>query len=54
MKNWKTTLGGILLAVGAGLQGTQDGGVIGAIGTITIALGGLLMGYHAKDKENKS
>lgn len=46
MKNWKTTLGGILAASGTAMQASEDaqtkliGVVIGAIGALIMGLGG--------------
>ena len=48
MTNWKTTVGGLLIAVGSGLQGMQDG-TYQTIGKFMIAVGGLILGLSAKD-----
>ncbi len=48
MKSWKTSLGGILAAVGMALIQSDDS-VIKAIGVIIGALGTLLLGFAAKD-----
>lgn len=49
MKNWKTTIGGILVAFGTGLQQIEDPAWIRHIGTILIGIGSALIGFFAKD-----
>jgi hypothetical protein len=48
MKNWKTTLGGILAAVGGYLV-NSEAGVLHVVGQILAFLGTLFMGYAASD-----
>ena len=48
MKNWKTTLAGILLGVGTPLATAGDG-IYKTIGTIAATIGGLLLGFAARD-----
>lgn len=48
MKNWKTTVGGILSAAGIGLAGGGSG-TLHIVGTILASVGALLMGGAAKD-----
>ena len=48
MKNWKTTLSGIVAAIGASMQLSADP-TVKAIGAIVIAVGALLFGISAKD-----
>lgn len=48
MKNWKTSLGGILIAVGASLQSSEDT-TMKAVGTVLIGVGGLIVGLFGKD-----
>lgn len=47
MKNWKTTVGGLLLAAGTGLQAMDE--PYKTIGVIMVAVGGALLGFSAKD-----
>jgi len=47
MANWKTTLGGILISVGTLLQSGSS--TWSSIGTICVAIGGLLAGAAARD-----
>lgn len=47
-KNWKTTLGGALLAAGTGLTQVDDP-LLSAIGQAMTIAGSLLLGYFAKD-----
>lgn len=54
MKNWKTTLCGILLAFGLGSQSTPVKTLIpgvDAIGQITSIAGALMLGAKAKDSD---
>jgi hypothetical protein len=48
MKSWKTSVGGILLSIGALLAGfgSED---LKAVGAALVALGGLLTGVSARD-----
>lgn len=48
MTNWKTSLGGVLAALGAALSQNGDT-TIKSIGGVLAALGALLMGLAAKD-----
>jgi hypothetical protein len=50
MKNWKTTLGGILLGVGTPLA-TAGEGIYKVVGTILATIGGLLIGVEAADSK---
>lgn len=48
MKNWKTTLGGILAAAGASMQASEDHN-IKLVGAIVGAIGLAFMGFNGKD-----
>jgi hypothetical protein len=48
MKNWKTTLGGVLAAVGTYLMNSQTG-VLNVVGQIMNIVGMLLLGGAAVD-----
>lgn len=48
MKNWKTTLGGVLTASGIAMQ-ASDNGTTKIIGVVTGIIGSLLLGGSAKD-----
>ena len=48
MKNWKTTLGGVLAAIGTYLTNSQTG-VLNVIGQIMSIVGTLLLGTAAAD-----
>jgi len=48
MKNWKTTLGGILAAIGLGMS-AADNAVLHLVGVITAAIGAFLTGSQAAD-----
>lgn len=48
MRNWKTTLGGILIAVGGPLA-TAGEGWVGMMGMGLTSAGALLLGGAAKD-----
>lgn len=48
MKNWKTTVGGILAAVGSYLVNTQIG-VLNVVGQIMQVVGIFLVGVTAQD-----
>jgi hypothetical protein len=50
MTNWKTTLGGLITAVGAYLQTVPEPTWLATVGKIMIGLGPLLIGFFAKDK----
>ena len=47
-KNWKTSLGGALLAAGTGLAQVDDP-ILAAIGQVMAIVGSLMLGYFAKD-----
>jgi len=51
--SWKTTLGGILLALGTPLAAAGEGWVRG-LGMILATLGGLLAGVAARDNSKSS
>ena len=51
MKNWKTTVGGIMLSVGTLLAAGE--GAYSVIGIVMASLGGLLVGTLAIEKESK-
>ncbi len=48
MKNWKTTLGGILAASGTAMQASEDANTK-LIGVVSGAIGALIMGLGGKD-----
>lgn len=48
MKNWKTTLGGILAAAGTAMQSSDDS-TVKIIGQIAGVIGLILLGSSAKD-----
>lgn len=48
MKNWKTTVGGILLGIGTPLAAAGEG-IYKTIGTILATIGGILVGLSARD-----
>jgi hypothetical protein len=48
MKNWKTTVGGILLGVGTPLAAAGEG-IYKTIGVALATVGGLIVGITAKD-----
>ncbi len=48
-KSWKTTLGGILMAIGSFLQTMDEPAWISVLGTTLVGLGGLLVGGSARD-----
>lgn len=52
MKNWKTTVGGIMGAIGAVLI-TQDSANLKLIGSIMSAVGVFLLGASAKDHNSQ-
>ena len=47
-RNWKTSLGGALLAAGTGLTQVDDP-ILAAIGQVMSIAGSLMLGYFAKD-----
>ena len=49
-KSWRTSLGGILLALGAPMATAGEDWVAG-IGTVCMILGGLLVGVNARDNK---
>ena len=48
MKNWKTTVGGILLGIGTPLAAAGEG-IYKTIGVALATAGGLIVGLAAKD-----
>ena len=46
MKNWKTTIGGLLLTIGLAISQSED---LKHFGLIAQGIGGLLLGLSAKD-----
>lgn len=48
MANWKTTLGGVLAAIGSFLVNSQTG-ALGVVGQILQAVGLFFLGAAAKD-----
>lgn len=48
MKNWKTTLGGIMLGIGTPLAAGGEG-IYKTIGVILATIGGILVGVAARD-----
>ena len=50
VKNWKTTLGGILMSIGAPLAAAGEG-IYKTVGMIMTAVGGLLLGISAADSK---
>ena len=48
MKSWKTTLGGVLAALGAYLTNSQTG-VLNLVGQIMQAVGLFFLGFSAQD-----
>jgi hypothetical protein len=53
MKNWKTTVGGILAAVGSYLVNTQLG-VLNVVGQIMQVVGIFLVGAAAQDAPSEA
>lgn len=51
--SWKTTLGGILLGVGTPLAAAGEG-IFATIGTVMMAVGGILLGVTARDNSVSS
>ena len=52
MKNWKTTLGGLLAAAGSYLVNSQTG-VLNLVGQIVQAVGLFFLGFAAQDSSSK-
>lgn len=50
MKNWKTSLGGLLMAAGTALV-SSNGKLLQSAGYICLGVGGLIMGLSAGDAE---
>jgi len=50
MRNWKTTLGGLLLTAGTALA-AMEGSTLRSIGYICMGAGGLMLGVSAQDKK---
>ena len=50
MKSWKTTLSGIIAAVGAAFQ-ISDNPTLQIIGKVLLAIGALFFGISAKDSD---
>ncbi len=48
--NWKTSLGGLLMALGATLSGMFDPPWLAELGKILLAAGALIMGRYARDE----
>jgi len=48
VKSWKTTIGGLLMALGTMMMQTTDQ-LIHSIGVVCNAIGGLFLGLSAKD-----
>jgi hypothetical protein len=53
MKNWKTTLGGVLAAIGAYIVNSQTG-VLNLVGQICQAVGLFFLGVSAQDQSSKA
>ena len=53
MKSWKTTVGGILAALGAYLTNSQTG-VLNLVGQFCQAAGLFFLGFSAKDQANNT
>jgi hypothetical protein len=49
MKNWETSIGGILLAIGAICTQVKDNPTLVLIGGVLSAVGALILGLAAKD-----
>jgi len=52
MQNWKTTIGGLLMALGTALV-SSNGRVLQSAGYICLGIGGLTTGLSASDAGNK-
>lgn len=48
MQNWKTTVGGMLMALGTALV-SSTGRILQSAGYICLGVGGLIMGVSASD-----
>lgn len=46
MKNWKTTIGGLLMTIGLALGQAEE---LKYVGLVLQGIGGLLLGWAAKD-----
>jgi len=51
MRNWKTTIGGIMLGLGVPLS-TAGEGIYQTLGIILATIGGLLVGVSAQDSKS--
>jgi hypothetical protein len=49
MKNWKTTVSGLLAAIGVYLSTIKDPPWLGTAGTVLMGVGAALTGFLAKD-----
>lgn len=49
MKNWKTTIGGLMVSAGLAMQNSDDQ-IIRTVGGIFIVVGPIILGVSAKDK----
>ena len=54
MVNWKTTLGGILIAIGGFLQTMHEPAWVPILASVLIGVGGLIAGTQARDKNVSS
>ena len=50
MKDWKTTVGGLLGTLGIGLQGIDDPAWVGMLGKVLVMAAFAYFGYQASDK----
>jgi hypothetical protein len=53
MKSWKTTVGGILLAIGTPLSASGEG-IYQTIGVLMAAVGAVMLGITARDNNVSS
>lgn len=53
MKSWKTTLGGIIAAIGAAMLASDDH-QLKLIGGVVAAVGALITGFTARDNDRTS
>jgi len=51
MRNYRTTIGGIMLSIGTMMIPVMEPGWVSAVGTSLVAVGGLVMGVQAKDRK---
>lgn len=51
MKNWKTTLGGILIAASPIILNSVDSKYAWILSNACTVLGGILLGHNAEDKK---